>query len=63
MNVEISVVNLLTRLTFTPNMKLLKMFFVSIDYSEKLQKLSKINVEELPTVKDVIMYKCGVSMN
>jgi len=63
MNVDISMINLLKLLMWTPNLKLLKMFFVSQNDNEKPKKLPKFQEEDLPWITDVIMYECGSEMN
>lgn len=63
MNVDIAMSNLITLLNFTPNLKLLKLFFVNKNDVSKNMMLPKLDEEPLPAIPDVIMYECGSSIN
>lgn len=63
MNVKVSICNLLTLLKFTPNLKLLKLFFVHTTNDEMDPgRISKLPEDFLSEIPDLILVDCGPSV-
>lgn len=60
MNVEVPMKFLLEILSLTPNLKLLKLFFINQDCQNFY---GSVNHDLLPPVSDIIIYECGASIH